>query len=111
MTEFIFCGSILLFVSLSMVGIGLWQIKSQSPVGFYSGVTPPAREELTDVRAWNRKHGLMWVIYGVSIIASYLLCALLLSPAVGAVVSCGTILIALPLMILYHHHLVKILHR
>jgi hypothetical protein len=54
-----------------MIGIGVSQLKSKIPVGFYSGEEPPKAEELTDVSAWNRKHGIMWLIYGVVILLSW----------------------------------------
>jgi hypothetical protein len=58
----IICG----FASLFMISIGVSQLKSKTPVGFYTGEKPPKAEELTDVSAWNRKHGMMWVLYGVA---------------------------------------------
>jgi hypothetical protein len=32
-----------------MIGIGVSQLKSRAPVGFYTGEKPPTEEELTDV--------------------------------------------------------------
>lgn len=61
---------IFLFTAAVMIGIGIAQIKSEKPVGFYSGEQPPDAEELTDVRAWNIAHGRMWVCYGVLILVS-----------------------------------------
>ena len=51
------------FVALIMLGIGISQLKSKDPVGFYTGEKPPEKERLSDVNAWNKKHGMMWVIY------------------------------------------------
>ena len=73
MVEFIFGFVIYLFVALIMLGIGLSQYKSKKPVGFYSGEKPPLECELTDVEAWNKKHGKMWIWYGGIIIISYLM--------------------------------------
>lgn len=58
--------------ALLMVGIGVSQIKSRKPVGFYTGVRPPDEKELRDVEAWNKKHGIMWILYGVVIIGGVL---------------------------------------
>ena len=60
------------FVSLFMMAIGIAQLKSQDPVGFYSGEKPPKAEDLTDVHAWNKnqfflclqKHILRFQLYG-----------------------------------------------
>ena len=42
-------------VALFMMGIGIVQLKSKDPVGFYSGEKPPKAENITDVKAWNKK--------------------------------------------------------
>ena len=62
---------IFFIVAMIMIGLGIFQLKSTSPVGFYSGEKPPREEELTDVKAWNKKHGMMWLIYGIIIMISY----------------------------------------
>ena len=53
--------------ALIMIGIGISQLKSRNPVGFYTGEKPPKKEQLSDVNAWNRKHGTMWIVYGCSL--------------------------------------------
>lgn len=54
-----------------MITIGFLQYKSKTPVTFYTGENPYKSEEITDVKAWNRKHGLMWITYGIIIIISW----------------------------------------
>ena len=71
--ENIFGFAIYALVALFMMGIGIVQIKSRKPVAFYSGEKPPKAEELTDVSAWNRKHGMMWLAYGIIILISFLI--------------------------------------
>lgn len=61
---------IMCLVALIFIGLGISQYRSKKPVGFYSGEKPPKKEELTDVKAWNRKHGVMWFGYGVMLILS-----------------------------------------
>lgn len=70
MAETIMCFVIYLLVALVMIGIGVSQLKSKTPVGFYSGEKPFEAGELSDVPMWNKKHGKMWIIYGVIIIFS-----------------------------------------
>lgn len=48
-----------------MIIIGIVQYNSKEPVGFWSGKEPPKREQITDVKAYNRKHGIMWIVYGL----------------------------------------------
>lgn len=52
--------------ALTLIGIGVLQVRSKEPVGFYSGVKPPEKDQLRDVEAWNKKHGTMWILYGTS---------------------------------------------
>ena len=59
--------AIYVVVALFMVAIGIAQLKSKDPVGFYSGEEPPKAESLTDVSTWNKRHGMMWLIYGIII--------------------------------------------
>ena len=59
------------FVAMVMIVIGIYQINQKAPVGFYTGEKAPSKEEITDVRAWNVKHGLMWITYGLLIIIGY----------------------------------------
>ena len=109
MVEIIFALVIYLLVAAIMLGIGISQYRSKSPVGFYSGEKPPMESELTDVDAWNKKHGKMWIWYGVIIIISYLagIPFLVLDSVWCVVPLCGGIMIPLPFMIRYHHKLIK----
>ena len=109
MVEFIFGLVIYLFVAAIMFGIGISQYKSKKPVGFYSGVKPPLESELTDVEAWNKKHGKMWIWYSVIIIISYVAgIPFVKADSVWCVIPmCGGIMLPLPFMIRYHHKLMK----
>lgn len=55
---------------LPILIIGIVQFRSKNPVGFWSGKEPPRAEQITDVKAYNRRHGLMWILYG----AGFVLC-------------------------------------
>ena len=90
-----------------MMGIGISQLRSKKPVAFYSGEKPPREEELSDVKAWNQKHGRMWVLYGVIILMSYGIGALMGDTLWSVIPMCAGVVLPLPIMILYHHKLVK----
>ena len=94
-------------VAFLMIGIGISQIKSKDPVGFYTGVEPPKREELTSVPLWNKKHGGMWVVYGAVILLSSVLCILLVWDTGWLALPFAVTVGALPFMVWYHHHLEK----
>ena len=94
-------------VAIIMFGIGLSQLKSVEPVGFYSGEKPPQKEQLSDVRAWNKKHGTMWVIYGFCIVGSWI-CSVFIGDSIYSVIPLTAgILAPVIIMIKYHHSLIK----
>ena len=109
MIEFIFCFTIYILVAAIMLGIGISQYRSKKPVGFYSGEKPPLESELTNVEAWNKKHGKMWIWYGIIIIISYLagIPFLILDTVWCILPLCGGVMIPIPLMIRYHHKLIR----
>lgn len=88
-----------------MVGIGVFQMKSKEPVGFYSGEKPPEAGELSDVGAWNKRHGIMWLVYGVLIVLSYIV-GILVADSVWCLFLVGVI-VPIPVMIWYHHQLIR----
>lgn len=96
------------FVALIMEIIGIAQIrKSDEPVGFYTLVDPPRENQITDMIAWNRQHGLMWILYGICIELGFLPFIFSENDIFAGVCYCCGILVPLPIMILYHHLLVK----
>lgn len=77
--ELIITICILVICSIPMIVIGAVQYRSREPVGFWSGKKPPKKEEVSDIKAYNRKHGLMWILYGVG----FMLCVLFGFPLGG----------------------------
>ena len=97
---------IMLPVAFLMMGIGIYQIKSPKPAWFYSGEEPPKPEIITDLRAWNTKHGAMWVVYGVIIILTTAVGVIGID-GIGMWFFMGGIMLPIPFMIWWHHHLMK----
>lgn len=94
------------FVALIMIGIGISQLKSEMPVGFYTGEKPLSRDEISDAKQWNKKHGIMWIIYGMIIVLSWI-CGCILGDGIVAVIPLiGGVIIPLGFMIWYHHRLI-----
>ncbi|MGN1176418.1 MAG: hypothetical protein ACI4S1_13280 [Roseburia sp.] len=107
MVEYIFGFVIYAFVAIFMMGIGIVQLKSKKPVAFYSGEKPPRAEDVTDVNAWNKKHGLMWIVYAVVIVLSYF-AGMLIGDSVWSVIPMvGGVVVPIPFMIRYHNRLRK----
>lgn len=94
--------------ALIMLAIGMVQFKSKKPVAFYSGEEPYKENELRDVSAWNHRHGFMWMTYGVLIVITELTALIAGSGSIIGVLSVFVgLLVPIPIMIFYHHHLIK----
>ena len=46
---------VIMICTIIVVGLGFTQFKSSTPVGFYTGIKPPQKEEVTDIVAYNKK--------------------------------------------------------
>lgn len=102
-----FSGIIFGLCALLMFGIGISQIKSRKPAGFYSGVKAPDEKEISDVNAWNKKHGAMWILYGICIVFAWV-CELVTGGGILMLVPFFIcLLLPIPFMALYHNKLVK----
>ena len=107
MIEAVFSGVILGVCALIMFEIGTVQFRSQKPVSFYTGENAPDEKDITDVKAWNKKHGIMWIMYGVCIVSAWI-CGFIMGDSLLSLIPFFICLgLPIPLMVLYHHHLVK----
>lgn len=108
----IICLIIYLIVALMMIGIGILQLKSKTPAAFYSGEKPFEANELSDVAAWNKKHGMMWIIYGIIIMISYIGGTVIgLDSGWCVIPMAGGLLAPVFVMIWYHHRLIRMYKR
>ena len=99
---------IISIVAVIMIIIGVSQIsKKENPVGFYNVIDPPKKEEISDIIQWNRKHGIMWIIYGVCIELGFWLGHVMPVEALKMIFMMGGVIFPLPFMVLGHHRLVK----
>ena len=107
MAEYIISLVIFLLVSIVMIIIGISQIRSKKPVGFYTGEKPPREDELSDVVTWNKKHGYMWVVYGFIITGFFVMTSFIKAETVAMVLLFSGIIGSVPIMMLYHSYLKK----
>lgn len=99
---------IITFVALIMVTIGLCQItKKENPVGFYNVIDPPRKEEISDVIQWNKKHGMIWIVYGICIELGFWLGYIAPSEVLEMVFMMGGVIVPLPFMVMRHRSLEK----
>lgn len=105
--ETIICMVIVAISAIPMIIMGIVQYRSKAPVGFWSGKKPPEREQITDVKAYNQKHGIMWIIYGAGLFFCFALIVplgekLTLVAAILGMIEC---IGGLFVMIAYHNKL------
>ncbi len=85
-------------------------VKKDEPVGFYNVVEPPKKEEISDINAWNKKHGMIWILYGICIEVGFLLGMLMILEAFQMIFMGGGIVFPLPFMVMAHKKLEKKYH-
>ena len=68
----IFFAVICLLCSFSFGAIAIWAFKSKGPIHFWSGSTV-SPEEITNIPAYNRANGLMWLIYTICMVVASIL--------------------------------------
>lgn len=66
------------------IGIGIFALIKKTPMHFWAGTTVKS-EEISDVKAYNRENGIMWIIYGSIYLLSAIL-ALFFGSMVGGII-------------------------
>jgi len=106
--EMIMALVIISFVAGIMIIIGITQIaKKKEPVGFYNVIAPPKKEEIKDIIQWNKKHGFIWIVYGLCIELGFWLGYIMPSEVLEMVFMMGGVIIPMPFMVLRHRALEK----
>jgi len=82
-------------------------VTSKRLVAFYTGEKAPSESEISDVKSWNKKHGIMWIAYGIIIAISWICCCILGDRIGAMILSIGGVVIPLGFMIWYHHRLIR----
>lgn len=72
-----FCASV-------FIVIGIYALKKKTPMHFWAGTTVKS-EEITDIKAYNKANGIMWISYG-SILASSGILSFVFGTAVGGII-------------------------
>ncbi len=111
MIEYIFSLVICGIVALILILIGIGQIKSKAPVGFYTHEQAPRKQDIKDIETWNKKHGWIWIVYGTVLIGGHLLCFLIENVIWASVLLIGVYIVPLPIAMWYHTQLKKKYYR
>lgn len=110
MAETIICVVILMICAVPLIILGIVQYRSKDPVGFWSGQKPPVREQITDIKAYNQKHGLMWIIYGAGFLLCFI-CGLPFGGSIAEYLCMVEIIGGIPVMAMYHNKLNRMYFR
>lgn len=103
----IIMGVILIFCDVFFIILGRNYMRSKTPLGFYTYEKPPKPEEITDVEAWNKKHGIgMFVFAGL--LTAGMLVMLLPWSVPGLIIGAVLIIGGIVWLILNHKHLEKL---
>ena len=86
--------------SLLLTGLGVYAWRREKPMWFWSGSTV-REDEITDVRAYNRANGIMWIGYSLIFWVSTIMGFWKMSAA-GIVLFVGCIAGFVPLVITYN---------
>lgn len=105
--ETVFSSVIMIVCIAPVIILGIVQYRSKEPVGFWSGKKPPKKEEITDIRAYNRKHGLMWILLGVGFILCFV-CGLFWGGDVAGYLCMIEVIGGILVMIAWHEKLDRI---
>lgn len=107
-TEMIMGLVIISIVAFIMVIIGVYQFeKKDVPVRFYNVIDPPKKEEISDVTQWNKKHGMIWIAYGLCIELGFWLGYFMPVEVLEMMFMMGGVIIPLPFMVIRHRKLEK----
>ena len=95
---------IMIPVSLLFTGLGIYAWKRKKPMWFWSGSTVE-EEEISDVKAYNRANGILWLVFSallwISTVLGYLY------GEIGGICLLVSCLIAIPLLPLVYGKILK----
>ena len=90
--------------SLLFTSIGIYALRREKPMWFWSG-SSVREEEITDVKAYNRENGIMWICYSVVFWISTVMGIWNVSTA-GIVLAAGC-LGGIPLLVIAYNRIYK----
>lgn len=70
--------------ALVFILFGLYALRKETPIHFWAGTTVKSKE-ISDVKAYNKSNGLMWITYG-SLFGLAVLAILLKQPLIANII-------------------------
>ena len=100
-TETIISFIILILCISPVFVLGIVQYRSKRVVGFWSGEEPPKNEWVTDMKAYNYRHCIMWILYGTGFVVCYMF-GFLWGAIVAAVLCVAECIAGIFIMVICH---------
>lgn len=92
--------------SFVMIAIGIFAYRKEGPMWFWSGTEEVEKEFITDVKSYNHKQGIMWIIYGISLLFPPFIASIFeLSKYVFVLLEVGVLVGGMLGMMLYYEHI------
>ncbi len=83
--------------SAVFTGLGLYAMRREKPMWFWSGSTV-REEEISDIPAYNRANGIMWIVFsGIMWISTFLAIVNMNAAGIVLVAGCAAAIPLLPL--------------
>lgn len=98
---------IMCICSSVFIGIGIYAMKKEKAMWFYSGSEEEIEQEtFHDVKEYNRKNGIMWIVFGIATLLPPLAKSLFhISNILFFVFYMGILVFGMIAMMLYWNHL------
>lgn len=93
-------------VTIILTCIGIYSLNKKTPMHFWAGSTVKA-EEISDVKAYNKANGIMWISYGFSFLLIPLFSAIFGEVIIALIYIFGTLGIFILYNLIYKKYKVK----
>ncbi len=57
-------------IIILIFAIGFSIPKKKEPCGFWTGITPPTQDMISDIKSFNKKVGKLWITYATALLVS-----------------------------------------
>ena len=94
--------------SALLTGLGIYAWRREKPMWFWSGSTVK-EEEISDIPAYNRANGLMWIVFSMVLWVSTFLG--LANKAVGGIIMIAGCVLCVPVLPIVYSRIYKKYHK
>lgn len=96
--------AVILFICATVfICIGIYALNKKTPMHFWSGIVVKT-EEISNVKAYNRANGIMWIIYSLIFIISAII-SLLFDSNIGGTISAISATLGLFILVIVYRRI------